>query len=571
MSNKLELRWYGKEEKISVEPRILIENKELSNTEQDKNTENILIHGDNLLALKALERKYAGTIKCIYIDPPYNTGSAFEHYDDNLEHSTWLSLMSPRLQILRKLLREDGLIWIQIDDEEQAYLKVLCDEIFGRRNFLTTICVKMSHLSGVKMSHVNQSIPKLKEFVLVYAFEKQNINLNRVYEKANWFDVFDRYNQFLHRDKDNPNDFSLWNVSPLRQVAIENGIDTNDEKAFEQFCLENAENIFRTARNRSELFTNLPKDDVFREVVTATGMKKIAYKREEVLFTVDRCMEIDGVKVPVKPLGDIWEDIGINNLHNEGFVDFRNGKKPEKLIERIILYSTNPGDLVLDSFLGSGTTAAVAHKMNRRWIGIEMGNHAYTHCKVRLDNVIDGSDQGGITKSADWKGGGGYRFYELAPTLINEDAFGEPVINKEYSPEMLASAVALHEGYTYDPSNELFWKQSRGNEKSFLFVTTRFIDQDYVARIKETMQDDEFLVIACKAYEAVCEYQFKNIKIKKIPNMLLSKCEFGKEDYNLNIVHPPVYEENEDDGIDEDDEKKGSNGNDISDEGEYDE
>ena len=127
--------------------------------------------------------------------------------------------------------------------------------------------------------------------------------------------------------------------------------------------------------------------------------------------------------------------------------------------------------------------------------------------------------------------------------MINEDSFGEPVINKEYSPEMLASAVALHEGYTYEPSDELFWKQSKGNEKSFLFVTTRFIDQDYLARIKETMQDDEFLIIACKSYEAACESQFKNIKIKKIPNMLLSKCEFGREDYNLNIISPPVYDD----------------------------
>lgn len=184
--------------------------------------------------------------------------------------------------------------------------------------------------------------------------------------------------------------------------------------------------------------------------------------------------------------------------------------------------------------------------MNRSWIGIEMGSHAYSHCKVRLDSVIDGSDTGGITKSVDWKGGGGYRFYELAPSLINLDIFGEPVINKEYSADMLASAVALHEGYTYEPSDELFWKQSKGNEKSFLFVTTRFVDQDYLARIKETMLDDEFLILACKSYESVCEYQFKNIKLKKIPNMLLSKCEFGKEDYNLNIVNPPLYEDGED-------------------------
>lgn len=215
--------------------------------------------------------------------------------------------------------------------------------------------------------------------------------------------------------------------------------------------------------------------------------------------------------------------------------------KPERLIQRILTLATNENDLVLDSFLGSGTTAAVAHKMNRRWIGIEMGDHAYTHCKVRLDKVIAGTDQGGITKSANWQSGGGYKFYELAPTLINLDTFGQPVINKEYSADMLASAVALHEGYTYQPSNELFWKQSIGNEKSFLLVTTRFINQEYLTSIKQTMQEDEFLVIACKSYEAACQHQFKNIKIKKIPNMLLSKCEFGKDDYRLNTTNPLTY------------------------------
>ncbi len=168
MSNKLELTWYGKEDKVSVEPRILIENKELSNTEHDENTENILIHGDNLLALKALERKYAGQVKCIYIDPPYNTGAAFEHYDDNLEHSKWLSLMKPRLELLRTLLREDGLIFVQIDDNEQAYLKVIMDEIFGRANFISTVAIKMSTVSGVKLLIERKRFSKKKSLFMYF-------------------------------------------------------------------------------------------------------------------------------------------------------------------------------------------------------------------------------------------------------------------------------------------------------------------------------------------------------------------------------------------------------------------
>lgn len=219
--------------------------------------------------------------------------------------------------------------------------------------------------------------------------------------------------------------------------------------------------------------------------------------------------------------------------------------KPERLIERIIYISSDPGDIVLDSFLGSGTTAAVAHKMGRRYIGIEMGDHAYTHCKVRLDKVISGEDKGGVTKSAGWTNGGGYRFYELAPSLINEDPFGEAVINPAYDADMLAAAMALHEGFTYQPDSSLFWKQSVGNENSYLFVTTRHLNSAFLDSIRDTMQDGEYLIIACRSFDAGLEKAYGNITIKKIPQMLLDRCEFGKTDYALNIVHPPVYEDEE--------------------------
>ena len=189
--------------------------------------------------------------------------------------------------------------------------------------------------------------------------------------------------------------------------------------------------------------------------------------------------------------------------------------------------------------------------MGRKYIGIEMGDHAYTHCKVRLDKLIDGSDQGGISKSVNWHGGGGYRFYELAPSLINEDDFDEFVINKEYDADMLASAVALHEGFNYEPDSEIFWKQSKGNESSFLFVTTRHLNGAYLDSIKSTMEDGEFLIIACKSFEAGLDKLYPNITIKKIPQMLLSRCEFGKDNYNLNIVNPPIYEDEEEENKDE--------------------
>lgn len=220
--------------------------------------------------------------------------------------------------------------------------------------------------------------------------------------------------------------------------------------------------------------------------------------------------------------------------------------KPEQLIKQILSIASNPDDLVLDSFLGSGTTAAVAHKMGRKYIGIEMGKHAYTHCKARLDMVISGEDKGGISKAVNWHGGGGYHFYELAPTLINTDEFGEAVINPEYSADMLAAAMALHEGFTYEPDSELFWKQSHGNEKSYLFVTTRHLNVAFLESITGSMEEDEYLVIACCSFDKGIEKLHPHVTIKKIPQMLLERCEFDKADYNLNIIHPPVYEDEED-------------------------
>lgn len=567
MAQKLELTWYGKEDKFTVEPRILIENKALSNTEHDENTENILIHGDNLLALKALEKKYAGQVKCIYIDPPYNISAATPYYDDNLENSQWLSLMRPRILLLWGLLAQDGLMAIQIDDEQFARLFLLMEEICSQKN-MKIICVKMSEATGVKMASVNKagSIPKLKEFIILAKKDGiRNLKLERI-PKEKWDSEYRTYldniseielsvvKNYLKKDNENSTEeidriLAKVEFKSITEIAKSQGY----VKATEEWCYDNARRIVQIAtltggaRNLAEEKKVSGYSVGAFTIETKTG-KRYAIKADFNHETkLPRCKLLFADQYLTVNPGDLWTDIKTTGLDNEGVVDFPNSKKPEKLIRRIIKLNTSENDLVLDSFLGSGTTAAVAHKMNRRWIGIEMGDHAYTHCKVRLDSVIEGSDQGGITKSADWQGGGGYRFYELAPSLIKEDMFGEPVINKEYSAEMLASAVALHEGYTYEPSEEMFWKQSKGNEKSFLFVTTRFIDQDYLAKIRETMQDDEFLIIACKSYDSACEYQFKNIKIKKIPNMLLSKCEFGRDDYNLNIINPPIYVDEEED------------------------
>ena len=584
MANKLELTWYGKENEPKIEPRLLIENKELSNTENDPQTENMLIHGDNLLALKALENKYAGKVKCIYIDPPYNTGSAFEHYDDNLEHSQWLSLMKSRLELLKNLLSENGYIFIQIDDEEQAYLKVLCDEVFGRRNYISTVSVLMKNIAGASGGGEDKKLKKNIEFILIYAKD---------YDAIQPFMPTYSYKPISKLVEDYRDEGKSWKYTSVlvdagNKIYIGSTVDgdgneikiykrenytiksinalmreenLSEANAYKKYALK----IFQTAMPQSSIrprvmqkveSLNIEGDLFSIEYIPKTGRNKGLlyeqfYKGENFrLFAwlKDVAEEIDGEVYKKELQGTYWDFVGeTKNLTKEGNVEFPNGKKAEKLIERVFKLCTNPGDLVLDSFLGSGTTAAVAHKMGRKWIGIEMGDHAYSHCKVRLDKVISGEDKGGITKAANWQGGGGYRFYELAPSLINGDAFGEYIINKDYNADMLAAAVALHEGFTYNPSEETFWKQSTGSENSYLFVTTKHVTTAYLQAIADTMQEGEYLIIACKSFDKTAENAFKNIVVKKIPQMLLSRCEFNKDNYNLNIVHPPVYDEVEDD------------------------
>lgn len=541
---KLELTWIGKDEEPRLEPRILIEDQEKSyhfNKRISENDifDNRLIFGDNLLALKALEQEFAGKVKCVYIDPPYNTGNAFEHYDDGLEHSIWLNLMKRRLELIKKLLSEDGGIFIQIDDQEMAYLKVMLDEIFGRSNFITSICIKMSHLSGVKMSHLNKKPPKLKEFILIYAKNKELFEINPVYEKASWEESLDRYNQFII-NRDLP--LEKWEVTTVKQAAINAGIDVNDTKKFEVFKITNANSIFRTARNRSLEVTGIRNK--FYKIVSKTGLEKIIYNDEEVLFASEKIMEIDGELTPYNPLGDIWLDIGINNLHNEGGVDFRNGKKPEKLLRRVIAMMTNEGDLVLDSFAGSGTTGAVAHKMGRRWIMIELGEHCHTHIIPRMKQVVDGTDQGGISKDVNWQGGGGFRYYRLAPSLLEKDKFGNWIINKEYNAPMLAEAMCKHHGFTYSPDDTIYWKQGKSTETDFIYTTTQLMTREIADQIHDQLGDGETLLICCKAYNANAD-DYPNITFQKIPASILNKCEFGRDDYSLNVAQLPQLEKTE--------------------------
>jgi len=238
-----------------------------------------------------------------------------------------------------------------------------------------------------------------------------------------------------------------------------------------------------------------------------------------------------------------YEDVGENRVaaaEVKAFnsVDPFTTPKPEKLLERIISIGSKPGDLVLDSFLGSGTTAAVAHKMSRRWIGIELGEHCHTHCIPRLRKVIDGEDAGGITEAVDWKGGGGFRYYKLAPSLLTQDKWGQWVISKEYNAPMLAEAVCKHENFTYAPSDSIYWQQGRSTERDFLYVTTATLSHEQLQELSDEVGPDRTLLVVCSAFRGRKE-GFPNLTVKKIPSSVLTRCEWGHDDYSLKVENLP--------------------------------
>jgi len=562
---KLELTWIGKDEEIRVEPRILLNNKELDYG--DTKTGNMLIHGDNLLALKALEQDFTGRVKCIYIDPPYNTGAAFEHYDDNLEHSIWLNLMKPRLKILWNLLTSDGLLAVQIDDNEYAHLFLMMSEICTIKK-MKTICVKMSEPTGVKMASVNKtkSIPKLKEYIILA--KKNGINgleLEKI-PKSGWDNEYKTYcenisDTDLERvktilDDDNRTKEDIAYVDDIvknikfrniKEVARDLG-----EEANEAWCFKNANRIVQFATltggardiaiKKKSSYKNLPS-----AFAIETSRRKMYLIRGD--FNTDtqlsRCKILFADKYLTVHPGDLWTDIKTTGLDNEGGVDFKNGKKPERLIYRIIGMSTNENDIVLDSFLGSGTTAAVAHKMNRRYIGIEMGEHAYTHAKVRLDRVINGEDSGGVSAACNWTGGGGYKFYELAPTLIVKDKHGNEIFSDKYNAACLAAAVAKINGFRYAPDDKTYWKQGKSDDNCYIFVTTEYLTAKKLDEIAEELSDFEHLLICAPAFDLGLNKRYGNIEIRKIPMTVLEKCEYGVDNYNLNIINPPDFDEEE--------------------------
>jgi adenine-specific DNA-methyltransferase len=522
---KLELTWIGKENRPKLEPRILVEDPAKSyhapfRTGRSDLFDNRLIFGDNLLALKALEQEFAGKVKCVFIDPPYNTGSAFTHYDDGVEHSLWLSLMRDRVELLRRLLTDDGSLWITIDDTECHYLKVMCDEAFGRGNFVANVLWQKRFAPNSTAQYISDS----HDHVLLYAKEKS-------LWKRKLLPRDDRHNQsYKNADNDPRGPWTSGDMSARNSYSAGiYPITTPSGRVIEG----PPKGMYWRVSFRK--FTEMDKDGRIWWGTKGGNVPRIKRFLSEVM---------EGI-VPQS----IW-------LHNEvghtqeakkevmavvpGGEDVFQTPKPERLIRRVFELATNPGDLVLDSFAGSGTAGAVAHKMGRRWIMVELGEHCHTHIIPRLKKVIDGEDKGGITEAVGWKGGGGFRYYRLAPSLLQKDEFGNWVISKEYNPSMLAEAMCKLEGFTYAPSDTAYWRHGYSTETDFIYVTTQTLTREQLQKLSDEVGESRSLLIMCGAFRVKNLDEFPNLTVKKIPKAVLNRCEWGHDDYSLEIKNLPM-------------------------------
>lgn len=527
---KLELTWIGKENRPRLEPRILLEDPAKSYHAKQRVTENDifdnrLIFGDNLLALKALEQEFAGKVKCVFIDPPYNTGSAFTHYDDGVEHSIWLSLMRDRLEILRRLLSEDGSLWITIDDNEAHYLKVLCDEVFGRSNFVSTFAWEKD-----KGRRNDTDISSAHDHVLLFAKDRdawrkiRNPLPRTESQKARYRNPDnDPRGPWLQGDNGTA---KSGGESLLYPITLPSGRTVRPPLGnYWRFSKENFEN----ARAEGRVYFGANGD----------GMPLIKRYLTEVQ---------DGV-VP-----RTWwpaEEAGSNQSAKRDHlrkllpdIEPFATPKPEELVWLALHISSNSGDLVLDSFAGSGTTGAVAQKMRRRWIMVELGEHIHTHIIPRLRKVIDGEDEGGITKAVNWKGGGGFRYYHIAPSLLEKDRFGNLIISKQYNAAMLAEAMCKLMGFRYAPSEDTYWQHGQSSENDFIYVTTQTLTRQQLSALCEEVGPKRSLLICCAAFRGKAA-EHPNLTLKKIPLAVLEKCEWGHDDYSLNVANLPKAPEPE--------------------------
>lgn len=550
---RLELTWIGKEQRPRLEPRILLEDPEKSYHAAERVTEgdvfdNRLIFGDNLLALKALEHEFAGAVQLAYLDPPYNTRAAMPNYDDDREHSDWLSMMKCRLEVIERLLCPTGIACVQIDDSEGAYLKALMDEVFGRERYLCTFYVQVRYPD--KTLKEDMVFHKLIE--QVHCYSKGASPLIRRRSKAYGYEKFCWYIK-----TDNPS--SVLQLGGKRVEIFEEAKYTIQKG---EPSLEGLKEIWATGT----ILDGNSSGRFFRDYLSGrakvdglgclyrvqgigddglgyryfTGPKRENATKGKYFQGIPESARNDEGRTQEEPIANFLDMAGaFGNCRHEGGVEFRAGKKPEALLADLIQYFSMPGQLVLDSFAGSGTTGATAHKLGRRWIMVELLDSCHTHILPRMMSVIDGSDQSGASSMVNWKGGGGFRYYRMAPSLLRRDRYGQWVINPEYNAEMLAEAMCKHMGFTYAPSEEVYWMHGRSTETDFIYVTTQTLTHEALGHLSEEIGEGRTLLVCCAAYLGN-PAAFQNLTVQKIPNAVLNKCEFGHDDYSLQVQNLPM-------------------------------
>lgn len=448
--------------------------------------DNLIIKGNNLLALHSLLPVYRGKVKLIYIDPPYNTGNDSFGYNDSFNHSTWLTFMKNRLEVARDLLHEKGAIFIQCDDNEQAYLKVLMDAIF-KDTFITSICVQMSYVSGEKMAHIDKKPPKIKEFLLFYSKFK-GLNIKPQYSTN---EIDKEYNKFIIKKDSKPEN---WEVVSIDSIFKKNKVLDIDK---ENFMIENADLIFNRVRNKSDIYKKTLGNKRLTQIITKTGLKKWAWNGREAIFLSDRLIkDHEGNITYRQALGDIWTDIPIVNLYLEGNVKLLGGKKPEALISRVIDMASDKNDLILDFHLGSGTTAAVAHKLERKYIGIEQLSYSENDSVTRLKDVING-DSTGISNDVNWKGGGSFVYLELSK--LNQN-FTDQIVKAKTTKELKSIWGNMKESgfisYKINPKDidqniSEFEKLSIEDQKKFLI---KVLDKNHLYVNYSEIEDKDYKI-----------------------------------------------------------------------------
>lgn len=534
---KLELRWPHKHGRLLyehtdkgavprfvegclVEPRILVDVAQRG-TELGKDWDeesNLLIKGDNLVALETLAKYYKGKVKLVYIDPPFNTQQAFDDYEDGLEHSIWLTMMRDRLELLRDLLSTDGSLWCEIDDSEVGYLNVLLDEVFGRPNRIATVTIKRSAGTGHKA--INPGPVNVTDFLFAYAKDRPKwkyipqLVLRDDYDKQyskwipnvtepahNWRfenlpDVFARHKGFADAKAGRRMMSAAVFMKEMQQFALWNALQVV------RFALPNYSGVSKAAQELIDV-SRKDKTRVFKLEREEHSIMYF-YGGDRILFLSDKVQlnggDEDEVPSIAERLTNFWDDIPWQGIAKEGGVKFPKNKKPERLIQRVIASASDRGDLVLDSFAGSGTTGAVAHKMRRRWIMVELGDHAESHAMKRLSDVVAGTDLSGVTKSEAWLGGGGFRFMTIGEPLYSLDPDLDLfVLNPKYTNGPLVTAVCLREGFRPTGDKTL---HGQAGGTTFAHVTEQYLTADYLEAIQMLVPEGAALTVFCLHHAA---------------------------------------------------------------------